>query len=134
MSAMKNNTPGQKNGVTKTGVLQTAIILATLLILLCIFNNVFQSKAGSGNILAGQAEPEERYDVIFAGSSHMNNALYPMELWEKYGFTSFNNAQSGEVLPVSYYTCKAAIENYHPKVLVLDVYMLYHPDKSGSIS
>lgn len=64
----------------------------------------------------------------------MNNAVYPMALWEDHGFTSFNNAQSGEIIPVSYYTCKEAIEVYNPQVLVLDVYMLYHTRADGSIT
>lgn len=134
MSAMNNNPSTPKSTVTKRGLMQAVLIAVLLVILLCVLNSVFMSKAGHDYILAGQENPESSYDVIFAGSSHMNNAVYPMVLWEKYGFTSFNNAQSGEVIPVSYYTCKAAVETYHPKVLVLDVYMLYYTQKSGNIS
>ena len=134
MSAMNNNPSAPKGTVTKRGIIEATVIAAVLVIMLLVLNGIFMSKAGRDYILAGQVDPENSYDVIFAGSSHMNNAVYPMMLWEQHGFTSFNNAQSGEIIPVSYYTCKAAVETYHPKVLVLDVYMLYYTQKKGNIS
>ncbi len=120
--------------VTKKGFFQALAIIMVLFVVLYGLNGLFLSRAGTEYILNGQKDTESSYDVIFAGSSHMNNAVYPMLLWEEYGFTSFNNAQSGEILPVSYYTCKEAIEKYHPQVLVLDVYMLYHSRRDGNIS
>ena len=134
MCSMNERLPRAQSVITRKGLIETAAILMVLLCVLTLLNGAFQNKAGRQNILAGQINPDKQYDVIFAGSSHMNNAAYPMQLWKEYGFTSFNNAQSGEVIPVSYYTSKAAIETYHPKVLVLDVYMLYHPKKMGSNS
>ena len=131
---MKNTPIEQGTPITGKGLLQTAVICAFLALVLCLLNPVFMSNAGNANILAGQAKKDRRYDVIFAGSSHMNNALYPMQLWENYGFSSFNNAQSGEIIPVNYYTCKEVIEKYAPKVVVLDVYMLYHKRKWGNIT
>lgn len=120
--------------ITTKSFLQTLSIIMILFVVLYGLNGLLLSRAGSQYILNGQKNTETSYDVIFAGSSHMNNAVYPMDLWKEYGFTSFNNAQSGEILPVSYYTCKEAIEKYHPKVLVLDVYLLYHARRDGNIS
>lgn len=125
--------PTGKSKITIRGICQTAAILLVLAFVLNSINGILMSKAGGSNVLAGQANPDASYDVIFAGSSHMNNAVYPMEIWEAHGYTSFNNAQSGEIIPVSYYTCKEAIEKYDPKILVLDVYMLYHKRADGSI-
>lgn len=120
--------------VISKGFFQTLAMAMILFLVLYGLNGLFLGRAGTQYILSGQKDTETSYDVIFAGSSHMNNAVYPMILWEEYGFTSFNNAQSGEILPVSYYTCKEAIEKYHPKVLVLDVYMIYHSRRDGNIS
>lgn len=113
---------------------ETIAILLVLALVLGWCNGILMSKSGGSYILSGQNNPDSSYDVIFAGSSHMNNAVYPMEIWEDHGYTSFNNAQSGEILPVSYYTCKEAVEKYAPSVLVLDVYMLYHSRADGNIN
>lgn len=125
---MKKSPPQRELGtsVTMIGFFQTVAICALLALILYLINPIFMSRAGSGNILAGPGKKDGHYDVIFAGSSHMNRAAYPMQIWENYGYTSFNNAQSGEVIPASYYTCREAIEKYSPKVLILDVYMLTH--------
>lgn len=109
------------------------VFLLLFLIILNYVSCVLKSKAGDEHTLSGQMSTDSTYDVIFAGSSHMNNAVYPFVLWKDYGFTAFNNAQSGEIIPVSYYTASEAIETYNPKVLVLDMYMLYHDEKYGSI-
>lgn len=119
---------------TKKGFFQTLLIIAIMVVITLAAGKVLRSKTGDANIMLDPKLEQESWDVIFAGSSHMNNALYPVQLWKEYGIASYNNAQSGEVIPVSYYTCKEIIERMHPKVLVLDVYMLYHPRKDGSIS
>lgn len=113
---------------------QAVTIILVLVLVLAALNPILMGRNGTNYVLAGQVDPDETYDVIFAGSSHMNNAVYPMELWEDHGFTAFNNAQSGEVIPISYYTCKYALETYDPKVLVLDVYMLYHGKEYGNLT
>lgn len=133
MKETKNEKQGL-NGITKKGFFQTITILMVLVMVLSALNPILMNKSGMRYVLTGQVNPENKYDVIFAGSSHMNNAVYPLELWRDYGMITFNNAQSGEIIPVSYYTCKDAIENYDPEVLVLDLYMLYHPAEMGSIS
>ena len=130
-----NSTPNpSENKITRKGILQTTVIFLILVLILSALNPILMGKGGTNHILAGQAEPDSTYDVIFSGSSHMNNAAYPMELWQEYGFTAFNNAQSGEIIPVSYYTSKYALETYDPKVLVLDVYMLYHGKEYGNLT
>ena len=64
----------------------------------------------------------------------MNNAAHPMEIWNEYGIASYNAAQSGQIMPVSYWACKELIEMFHPKVIVLDCYMLYYGEKQGNDS
>ena len=123
-----------KKKITGSGVLQTVAGIIIFMIVFCILAEVFRDKSGDRYILTAEQRTEQKIDVIFAGSSHMNNAAYPLILWEKYGITSYNHAQSGQILPVSYYACKDVIEQYHPQVLVLDVYMLYHAKKTGKIT
>ena len=111
---------------TLKGVLQTLVGILVFAIIFCVVSEICRDKSGDRYILTPEQTSEQQIEVIFAGSSHMNNAAYPLMLWEKYGITSYNHAQSGQILPVSYYACKDAIELYHPKVLVLDIYCLLY--------
>ena len=33
---------------------------------------------------------QQDFDVLFLGTSHVLNAVYPMELWRDYGIVSYN--------------------------------------------
>lgn len=124
-----NNTQPKTEKKNRAGKLKlcfsTFVFLLVLFYMIAQLNYILMNKEGHENILPVQANPEKHYDVIFAGSSHVNNGIFPMRLWENYGLVSFNNAQSGESLSATYYACKEAIENYKPDLLVVDVYMLY---------
>lgn len=63
------------------------------------------------------------FDVLFFGSSHMEVFVSPLELWNKYGFTSYNFGNPEEGLAVTYWVIKNAININKPKIIVLDTYM-----------
>ncbi len=67
-------------------------------------------------------EPRHSVDVLFMGSSHMLNAVAPLQLWQEQGIASVNYAQNGQVLPVSYYALQEALRFQTPDLVVLDVY------------
>lgn len=67
-------------------------------------------------------EPRDSLDVLFLGSSHMLNAVSPMELWREYGMASCNLSENGQVLPVTYYVLLDALRRQSPKLVVVDVY------------
>lgn len=67
-------------------------------------------------------EPKHSVDVLFMGSSHMLNAVSPMDLWAEHGIASLNYAQNGQVLPVTYYALQEALRYQSPKLVVLDIY------------
>lgn len=79
-------------------------------------------------VLRGRETPEfysERrnsLDVLFLGSSHMLNAVSPMELWAEYGMASCNLSENGQLLPVTYYVLMDALSRQSPKLVVLDIY------------
>lgn len=60
------------------------------------------------------------FDVLFFGSSHMINGVFPMELWRNYGIVSFNLGGHGAPIPTSCWLAKAALKETSPKVIVLD--------------
>lgn len=67
-------------------------------------------------------EAKTNYDVIFLGSSHMYNTVYPMELWRDYGISSFNWGYSNCTPAVEYYLLQDLIKYTSPKLVVIDAY------------
>lgn len=61
-------------------------------------------------------------DVLFLGSSHVINAVFPDKLWEDYGITSYNLANHGEMMPTSYEVLKNALDYSAPQVVVVDMF------------
>lgn len=65
------------------------------------------------------------HDVIFLGSSHMYNGVLPMELWSKFGITSYNWGYSNCTLPLDFYILKILLEEgVEPELFVIDLYGL----------
>lgn len=63
----------------------------------------------------------DEYDVLLIGDSHMVNAVFPMELWEKHGIAAYNISSYGNTLPVSYWALVNALDYASPKLVVMDV-------------
>ena len=63
-------------------------------------------------------------DVLFLGSSHVINGVNPVELFEAYGYTSYNMGGHGSVMQETYWELMLALDYCTPKVVVVDAYML----------
>jgi len=74
-------------------------------------------------------QQEENFDVLFLGSSHIINAVFPMQLWNDYGIISYNLGNYAERLPMTYYNMLLALKETKPKLIVLDAFLLYDKDK-----
>ncbi len=61
-------------------------------------------------------------DIIFIGTSHVRNAIYPMELWNKYGIISYDVSGNGNTIPVIYWLLINTFDYKKPKLVVLDIY------------
>ena len=70
----------------------------------------------------------EDIDLIFLGSSHVFDAMFPMELYENYGICSYNLAMSAGTIPLSYHVVRNVLGYQQPKAIVLDCYRLDFPD------
>ena len=66
-------------------------------------------------------QDDREYDVLFFGSSHMVNDVFPMVLWKDYGLTSYNLGGHGASIAASYWELRLATQYHKPKVAVLDV-------------
>lgn len=62
-----------------------------------------------------------QFDVLFFGSSHILTAMSPMDLWNDYGITSYNFANSNERLATTYWIMQNAFDYHKPKMIVLDI-------------
>jgi hypothetical protein len=48
-------------------------------------------------------EQDEDFDVLFFGTSHVINGIFPMELWNDYGIVSYNFGGHGNEIATSYW-------------------------------
>ena len=65
-------------------------------------------------------EQNQEYEVLFLGTSHMINGVYPMELWDDYGIVSYNLAGHSTPIATSYWVLQNALDYTTPKVVVID--------------
>lgn len=65
-------------------------------------------------------EQDENFDVLFMGTSHVLNGVFPMELWEDYGIVSYNLGGHSNQMATTYWTMKNAMDYTTPKVVVID--------------
>lgn len=67
-------------------------------------------------------EQEENTDVLFMGTSHVINGIFPMELWNDYGIVSYNFGGHSNEIATTYWVMKNALDYTKPKLVVVDVY------------
>lgn len=63
---------------------------------------------------------EDEFDVLFFGTSHMINGVFPMELWNDYGIVSYNFGGHANEIATTYWVMQNALEKTKPKVVVID--------------
>lgn len=79
-------------------------------------------------------ESETDFDILFMGSSHMLNAAIPMQIWNDYGFTSYNLAYGSCRMAYSYWLLKSALEHCTPKLVVMDCAYINEDVKTSDAS
>lgn len=78
-------------------------------------------------------EQEEDFNVLFMGTSHMINDVFPMELWNSYGIVSYNFGGHRNQLATSYWTMENALDYTTPDVVVIDCLYVSKAWKSSDI-
>ncbi len=100
-------------------------ISAIISIVLIAFGVVFLSNATKRSDGDFKYRPffdeQTEYDVLFFGTSHVINGIFPMQLWKDYGITSYNFGGHSNSIAASYWVMKGATEFHKPKIAVLDV-------------
>lgn len=111
------------------GIAKLILFLLILFICLSAVHNVLKRKFAYQKT-EDFFKQEENFNVLFLGSSHMLNGVFPMQLWNDYGIISYNMGNYGERLVLSYYNLLLALEETNkPKLVVIDSYMVHHEDK-----
>ena len=113
-------------------VLGTLAVGGVLFALLLVTSLIFLPKDNSPE--AGEiephangykAEPQDTIDVLFVGDSEVLNSFRPREMYEDYGFTSYDCSSPGQKLPYAKHLVHRALRNQSPKVVVIETHMLY---------
>ncbi len=101
----------------------TAVICFSLLVILVVgaTQKLFERKYSYAKYYDFYQQ-EEDFDVLFLGTSHVLNAVYPMELWRDYGIVSYNMANHSENICTNYWQLRNALAYTTPKVVVIDLY------------
>jgi len=106
----------------KVKMLCSSIIFVLLLcIVLSLLGRVMERKYSYTKYYDFYHQKED-FDVLFFGTSHMLNGVYPMELWNDYGIVSYNMANNSETICTNYWQLKYALKYTKPKVVVVDLY------------
>lgn len=104
-------------------ILRLICVFLTLVLIVCglLFDIRLTEKQDAKYRLEPFVKEDTEYDVLFFGSSLMVNGVLPMELWDKYGITSFNIGGLSNTSTASYWLYRNAVEIHKPKVVVFDV-------------
>ncbi len=124
---------------TKNNVLKfTGFILSTILIIgaLCLFvrpeNEMDYADKRSYEAYRVFDEPENTIDVIMLGHSGVYRGLSPMEMYKKYGFTSYACSRATQLPWESYDFLESVLEKQTPKLVIFETDQLFY-DKGTSI-
>lgn len=78
-------------------------------------------------------EQSEDFDVLFMGTSHVLNGIYPMELWNDYGIVSYNMGGHANQLATTYWVLENALEHTTPRLVAIDCMQLEADVKSAAL-
>ena len=78
-------------------------------------------------------EKDNSVDVVFLGDSLVYSSVSPMELWNEFGYTSFDCAEAAQIIPDSYRYLEFVFENQKPKVVFMEANVLFRDPKKRKI-
>ncbi len=110
----------------------TALILTVILLMATLYGlSELVKRKSSYTQYADFFDEKNNFDVLFFGTSHVLDAVYPMELWKNYGFISYNCAGHANALATSYWEAQLALEHTSPKLIVIDCFGLTEEAKTS---
>ena len=73
-------------------------------------------------------EPQNEFDLMFFGSSHIYASIAPMRLWEDTGVKSYVFATQQQPAWATYTYLKEALKSQSPRLVVVECQMLLHDE------
>ena len=115
---------------TRHFLIGVAVVLCIAGCLLSKATDLLELKA-SDEKYADFFSQEEPFDVLFLGTSHVINGIFPMELWNANGIVSYNLGGHSNELATTYWAMKNALDYTSPKAVVIDCLSLRNDIKAS---
>ncbi len=109
-------------------IAKAVLFIVLFIVLYTTSREVLRNKSESEALGKIFTMPNETYDVILAGPSHIQYGVHPSVLEEEYGITACNTATAAQSIPTTYYVVKEMIERHTPEVVALDLFCMFYPE------
>ncbi|MBQ7875944.1 MAG: hypothetical protein IJ316_01515 [Clostridia bacterium] len=109
-------------------ILKAILFIALFLMLYTSSREVLRNKSESESLGRIMDMPNDSYDVILAGPSHIQYGVQPKILMDKYSIKSCNTATAAQSVPTTYYVVKEMIKRHDPEIVVVDLFCLFYPE------
>ena len=110
-------------------ILILAVLLVGSFFILVPRYNLFNYKFNDFLEFEILGEKDDTIDVLFVGDSLVYSAISPMEIWNEFGYTSYDCSTPAQLTKTSYEYIKVAVERQHPKVIFLESNVLFRDPK-----
>lgn len=74
-------------------------------------------------------EKKDTIDAIFLGDSLIYSSISPMEIWNNYGYTTFDCAEAAQIIGDAYRYLKFSTENQSPKIIIMEANVIFRDPK-----
>ena len=102
-------------------VIKVLVFIILVVVIIYKLGTVFTPRYATYDIIPGYNNlPKNSLDALFIGDSDVYSDISPMEMFEKYGYTSYNYASPAASNMLMYYMLKEALKTQTPKVVIMD--------------
>lgn len=112
-------------------IISCALTICLLIVSLNYLTNIMERKESIKKYQPFFAQ-EADFDVLFMGTSHVLYGIFPMELWNDYGITSYNFGGHSNRIPNDYWIIENALDYTSPKLIVVDCLALESNEKTDT--
>ncbi|MBQ6795599.1 MAG: hypothetical protein IJO83_05585 [Clostridia bacterium] len=109
-------------------IAKAVLFIALFIVLYTGSREVLRNKSESEALGKIFTMPNETYDVVLAGPSHIQYGIQPSILEAEYKIKACNTATAAQSVPTTYYVVKEMIERHTPHVVVVDLFCMFYPE------
>lgn len=118
----------------KIKIILNCIVTLGITVMLLVYSTDIMERKTSVSKYAPFFEQEADFDVLFMGTSHVINGIFPMELWKDYGIVSYNFGGHANMPATSYWVMENALDYTKPELIVMDCAALLNKAKTSTVS